>query len=90
MYNLYYLRLILLVRCIEYIARMSDLLGLIDILDDDGALHLNELSAGSISGAIGVASPAVPSSWLPFSDLFVICLFVDILRDLSTIQVPGL
>ena len=58
---------------------MSDLLGLIDILDDDGALHLNELSAGSISGAIGVASPAVPSSWLPFSDLFVICLFVDIL-----------
>ena len=71
MYNLYYLRLILLVRCIEYIARMSDLLGLIDILDDDGALHLNELSDGSVSGAIGVASPVVPSSWVHFSDLFV-------------------
>ena len=41
---------------------MSDLLGLIDILDGDGALHLDELSAGSVSGTIGVASPVVPSS----------------------------
>ena len=57
---------------------MSDLLGLIDILDDDGALHLNELSAASVSGAIGVASPVVPSSWVHFSGLYVVCLFVDI------------
>ena len=70
------MRLILLVRCIVYIAWISDLLGLIDILDDDGALHLNELSAGAISGAIGVTSPVVRSSWVPFSGLFVVCLFV--------------
>ena len=75
-YNLYYLHLILLVHCIEYIARMSDLLGLIDILDDDGALHLNELSTGSVSGAIGVASPVIPSSWVPFSGVFVVCLLI--------------
>ena len=61
MYNLYYLDLILPVHCIEYIARMSDLLEIIDILDDDGALHLNELSTGSISGAIGVSSPVIIS-----------------------------
>ena len=71
------MRLILLARCIEYIARMNDLLGLIDILDGDGALHLDELSAGSVYGTIGVASPVVPSSWVPFSGLFVVCLFVD-------------
>ena len=75
MYNLYYLRLILLVHCIEYIARMSNLLGLIDILDDDGALHLNELSAGSVSGEIGVASPTIPSNWVYFSGLIVDILF---------------
>ena len=76
MYNLYYLRRILLVRCIEYIARMSDLLVLINILDDDGALCLNELSAGSVSGVIDVASPVVPSSWVHFLGMFVVCLFV--------------
>ena len=62
MYNLYCLRLFLLVHYIEYIARMSGLLGIIDILDDDGALHLNELSTASISVAVGVTSPVTPSS----------------------------
>ena len=69
------MRLILLARCIEYIARMNDLLGLIDFLDGDGALHLDELSAGSVSWTIGVASPVVPSSWVSFSGLFVDTLF---------------
>ena len=73
---MYYLRLILLVRCIEYIAWMSELLELIDILDDDDALHLTKLSAGSVSGPIGVASPVVPSSWVHFLGMFVVCLFV--------------
>ena len=41
---------------------MSDSLGLIDILDDDGALHLNELSTTSISVAVDVTSPVTPSS----------------------------
>ena len=72
MYNLYCLRLFLLVHCIEYTARMSDLLGLIDILDDDGALHLDELSTTSVSGVIGVASPVIPSSWVPFSVFYFI------------------
>ena len=76
MYNLYCLRLFLLVHVIVYIARMSDLLGLIDISDDDDALYLNELSTASVSGAIGVASPVIPSSWVPFSGLFVLCLLV--------------
>ena len=61
-YNLYDLCLILVVHCIEYIARMSDLSELIDILDDDGALHSTDSSSRFGSGAIGVASPVVPSS----------------------------
>ena len=76
MYNLYYLRLIVLVHFIDYIARMSDLLELSDIMDDDGALHLNELSTGSVSGAIGFATPIIPSSWVPFSGLFVVYLLI--------------
>ena len=56
---------------------MSDLSGLIDILDDDGALLSTDSSAGFGSGAIGVDSPIVPSSWVPFSSLFFICLFID-------------
>jgi len=82
-YNLYCLRLFLLVHYIEYIARMSGLLGIIDILDDDGALHLNELSTASVSAAIDVTSPVTQSSWIPFSGLFVVlfvcCYFVSCL-----------
>ena len=58
---------------------MSDSSGLIDILDDDGALHLNESSATSVSAAVDVTSPVAPSSWIPFLGLFFVCLFVDIL-----------
>ena len=56
---------------------MSDLSGLIDNLDDDGALHSTDSSAGFGSGAINVASPVVPSSWVPFSGLFFVCLLID-------------
>ena len=56
---------------------MSDLLGLIDILDDDGTLHSTDSSAGSLSGEIGVASLVVPSSWVPFSGVCFVCLFID-------------
>ena len=48
---------------------MSDLLGIIDILDDDGDLHLDELSAASVSAAVDVASPVAQSNWIPFSGL---------------------
>ena len=42
-YNLYCSRLFLLVHYIGSIAPMSDLLDIIDILDDDGDLHLDGL-----------------------------------------------
>ena len=61
------MRLILVVHCIEYIDRMSDLSRLINILDDDGALHLTDSSAGFGSGVICAASPVVP---------FVFCFLV--------------
>ena len=40
-YNMYYLCLFLPVHYIGYIAKISDLLGIIDILDNDGDLHLD-------------------------------------------------
>ena len=59
---------------------MSDLLGLIDISDDDGDLRLNELSAAFVSPTVDVTSPVTQSSWIPFSGLFsylcVCCHFV--------------
>ena len=58
----------LLVHYIGYIAPMSDLLGIIDILDDDGDLHLDELSGASVSAA--VPSPVARPNWIPFSGLF--------------------
>ena len=64
-YNLYCLRL---VHYIGYIARMSNLLGIIDILDDDGDLHLDELSGASVSTA--VPSPVASPTWIPFVGLF--------------------
>ena len=79
MYNLYCLRLFLFVHYIGYIARMSNLLGIIDILDDDGDLHLNELSATSVSAAVDFTSPVTQSSWIPFSGFFLFVLFVVIL-----------
>ena len=71
------MRHILAVDCIEDIARICDVSKLIDILDDDSALHSNNSSAGFGSGAIDVASPVIPSSWVPFSGLFFVCLFID-------------
>ena len=48
---------------------MSDLLGIIDILDDDGDdLHLDELSGASVSAA--VPSPIASPNWIPSSGLF--------------------
>ena len=82
-YNLYCLGFFLLVHYIGYIAPMSDLLGIIDILDDDGDLHLDELSAASVSAAVDVASPVAQSNWIPFSglcfDFFVCFHFVSFL-----------
>ena len=49
---------------------MSDLLGIIDISGDDGDLHLDELSAASVSAAVDVASPVIQPNWIPFSGLF--------------------
>ena len=47
---------------------MSDSLGIIDILDDDGDdVHLDELSGASASAA--VSSPVVRPNWIPFSGL---------------------
>ena len=69
-YNLYCLRLFLLVQCIGNIARMSNLLRIIDILDDDGDLRLDELSAVSVSTAVDAASPVTQPNWIPFSGLF--------------------
>ena len=72
--------LFLLVHYIGYIAPMSDLLGINDILVDDGDLHLDELSAASGSAAVDVASPVTQPNWIPFSglffDLFVYLYFV--------------
>ena len=80
MCNLYCLGFFLLVHYIGYIAPMSDLLGMNDILVDDGDLHLDELSAASVSAAVDVASPIIQPNWIPFSglffDLFVYLYFV--------------
>ena len=76
-YNLYCLRLFLLVHYIGYIAPMSDLLGIIDILDDDGDLHLDELSAASVSAAVDVASHVAQPNWITFSGLFFdLCVYL--------------
>ena len=56
---------------------MSDLLGIIDILDNDCDLHLDELSGASVSAA--VPSPVVSPNWIPFSGCFSIFLFINIL-----------
>ena len=62
---------------------MSDLLDIIDILDDDGDLHLDELSAASVSAVVDIASSVAQSNWIPFSGLcfyFFACLhFVSFL-----------
>ena len=47
---------------------MSDVLGIIDILDDDGDLHLDGLSGASVSAT--VPSPVASPTWIPFSGLF--------------------
>ena len=47
---------------------MSNLLGIIDILDDDGDLRLDELSAASVSAVVDAASPVIQSNWIPFSN----------------------
>ena len=47
---------------------MSDLLGIIDILDDDGDLHLDGLPGASVSAT--VPSPDASPTWIPFSGLF--------------------
>ena len=49
---------------------MSDLLGIIDILDNDGDLHLVELCGASVSATVDVASPVAKPNWIPFSGLF--------------------
>ena len=46
---------------------MSGLSELIDIVDDDGALHSPDSSAGFGSEVISVALPVVLSSWVSFS-----------------------
>ena len=62
---------------------MCDLLGIIDILDDDSDLRLNELSAASVPAAVEITSPVAQSSCIPFSglffDLLVCCYFVSFL-----------
>ena len=75
MYNMYCLRLFLLLHYIGYIARMSNLLGIIDILDDDSDLHLDELSAVSVSAAVDDASPVSQSNWIPFSIFLYFFIF---------------
>ena len=60
----------LLIHYIGYIARMSNLLVIIDIFDDDGDLHLDESSTASVSAAVDAASPVTPPNWIPFSGLF--------------------
>ena len=69
-YNLYCLCLFLLVHYIGYIARMSNLFGIIDILDDNGDLHLDESFAASKSAAVDAASSVTQPNWIPFSGLF--------------------
>ena len=64
--------LFLIVHFIKYLARMSDLSELINKLDDDGGLHSTDSIAGFGSGSVGVASPVVSSSWVPFTSLFFI------------------
>ena len=80
MYYLYCLRLFVLVHYIGYIGRMSDSLKIINILDDNGDLHLNELSAASVSAAVDVASPVTQPNCIHFLglffDLFVYLYFV--------------
>ena len=55
--------LFLIVRFIEYLARMSDLSELIDKLNDDRFLRSTDSNAVFGSGAVGVDSPIVSSSW---------------------------
>ena len=63
MSNLYELRIILIVHFIEYLAQMSDLSELIDKLNDDRFLRSADSNAVFGSGAVGVDSPVVSSSW---------------------------
>ena len=60
---------------IEYLVRMSDLSDLIDKLDDGGVLHSAGSTAVCGSGAVGVDSLVVSSSWVPLIGLFLI--FID-------------
>ena len=56
MYNLYELYLSTIVHCIKYLAQMSYLSELIDILDDDEVLHSTDSTAGVGYRSVGVAS----------------------------------
>ena len=72
MYYLYELRVI--DNCLLYsvcLAWMSDLSDLIDILDNDGVLHLTNSTTGVASRAVGIASHVASSRWFPFTGLFV-------------------
>ena len=62
----------IIVHCIEYLAWMSDLSELIDILDDDGILHSTDSTAGVGSKTVGGVSLVVSSCWFPSTCLFIV------------------
>ena len=60
------------------LVRMSDLLDLIDKLDDDGILHSADYTAVFSSGAGDASHPVVSSNWVPFTGFphfYVYCYF---------------
>ena len=67
-----YCALSIIVHCIEYLARMSNLSELIDILDDDGILHSTDSTARVGSKTVGGVSLVASSCWFPSTGLFIV------------------
>ena len=57
---------------IEYLAPMSDLLDLIDFLDDNVNVYSTDPTAGAGFRMVGVAYTISSSDWVPFTGLLLV------------------
>ena len=69
--------LLINVHYIEYLARIGDLLELIDTSDDDANVHSTDFTSRVGSISVGVVSTVTSFGWVPCIGLFfVICWFI--------------
>ena len=76
--------LLICVRHIQYLAQMSDLSNLMDILDDDLNTYVTDSTADVGYGVICVASAITLSGWVLFPDLLLIFVKLFIISNITS------